>query len=492
MALPHFFDRVYAAAGGVLSLSRESLEQQIASVRIGVRLDESWAANKNATRTADLVVNLCSRLYGEIVLDGPMEWVKPAEELARSINPEVSISAEAPSLRVVVGNTVWGDHALYVRSDGWVARVLAEPVGRPPGPPNSIAAAGAAALSVAELFRRAFSTHVPALQFRDVNVSFLDFTAEGGADEALREATIGDVGMVGVGAVANAAIWCLAGMDRLHGRLALIDDQTVDLSNLQRYVLALAGDVGAVKVEHAAASLDATGVEVHPICGRFEDAVDDRVAETLVVSVDNVDGRRAVQAVLPRLAINGWTSERGLGASWHEFGTKGLCLACEYHPTGPGKSQFELIADALGLTAARVGTLWVFSQGLANADLETIANHLNVECGSLDEWLGKPIQDFYAGVVCGTVALDLLGIGRLEAVPLAHQSALAGVLMVAELIKRTDASLRTRAQEAPMIVWDDVLHPAPRIWTQTRERREGCICGDPVYQRHFASKWSGD
>lgn len=492
MALPRFFDRVYAAAGGVLSLSLESLEKQLADVTIGIRLDPAWRHDRNAINTADLVANLCSRLYGTLVLDGPPDWVRTASEVARSINPVVSFSSERPVLQIVIGNSRWDEGAMYVRSDGWVARVLAAPTGAPPGPGNPIAAAGAAALAVAELFRRAFAAHVPSLPFRDVNVSLLDFSADAGADDALDEVSIGDVGMVGTGAVGNAALWCLSRFKRVNGRLALIDDQTIDLSNLQRYVLALDRDVAAVKVEHAAELLSGVGVEVHPVRKRFEDAAEERVAPTLVVSVDNVDGRRAVQAVLPQLAINGWTSDRGLGASWHELGTRGPCLACGYHPTGQGKSQYDLIAEALGMTPDRVGTFWISSHALTVADLEGIAAHLKVDPHALQPWLGQRIQDLYTGVVCGTVALDLSGVGRLEAVPLAHQSVLAGVLMVAELIKRTDASLRTRAQDAPLVVWDDVLHPAPRVWSQRRERRSGCICGDPVYQRHYARRWSGN
>lgn len=492
MALPRFFDRVYAAAGGVLSLSLESLEQQVGLVVVGIRLDPEWAADRNATNIADLVVNLCSRLYGTLVLDGPASWCSTTAELARSINPLVTLSSERPTLQIVVGNSRWDERAIYVRSDGWVARVMAEPMDTPPGPSNPIGAAAAASLAVAELFRRAFGAHVPALPFHDVSVSFLDFSHDGGAGEALDHVSIGDVGLVGTGAVGNAALWCLARFASVQGRLALIDDQTIDVSNLQRYVLALDRDVGAVKVEHAAEILHGIGVEVHPVATRFEEAAEDRVAPTLVVSVDNVESRRAVQAVLPRLAINGWTSERGLGASWHELGTQGPCLACGYHPTGQSKSQYERIAEALGMAPERVGTFWILAQPLTAPDLAGIAAHLRIDLAALQPWLGKRIQELYADVVCGAVALDLSGVGRLEAVPLAHQSALAGVLMVSELIKRVNPTLRARAQSAPLVVWDDVLHPAPRMWTQRRAPRRGCICGDPVYQRHYARKWSGD
>jgi hypothetical protein len=94
--------------------------------------------------------------------------------------------------------------------------------------------------------------------------------------------------------------------------------------------------------------------------------------------------------------------------------------------------------------------------------------------------------------MCGQVALDLSGVGRLEAVPLAHQSALAGILMATELIRRTDPALTARSSSKPMIVWDDVLHVAPKSWTQVRQPRAHCICSDDAYRRRYRRKWLAD
>jgi hypothetical protein len=85
--------------------------------------------------------------------------------------------------------------------------------------------------------------------------------------------------------------------------------------------------------------------------------------------------------------------------------------------------------------------------------------------------------------------LDVKGIGKLEMVPLAHQSALAGILMVAELVKRSSPDLTGLSQREPLVAWDDILKPSPRLRSKPRAREPGCICSDPDYQRIYRDKW---
>ena len=97
--------------------------------------------------------------------------------------------------------------------------------------------------------------------------------------------------------------------------------------------------------------------------------------------------------------------------------------------------------------------------------------------------------DLYTDVVCGAVPLDLGGVGRVETVPLAHQSVMAGALMAAELVKRTQPKLSALSQAEPLVSWDDVLQTPPPIWRKPRAREAGCICGDHVYQNVYHKKW---
>jgi hypothetical protein len=493
MALPAFFDRVYAAAGGVLSLSRDSLEKHLGDVCVGIELDPAWDAG-GAAYAADLAVNMAGRLYGELNLRGSDAWVSSASSLAKAINPNVALSDRLPTVSLIIGNVRRNSDAIYIRSDGWVARMLTQPLEREMGPPNPLAAGMAAGLAISEVFRRVFRSHVPQRPFEDVSISLLDFSRDSGADEPLTSAAIGDIAFVGVGAVGNAAVSTLAQLSKLEGRVVLIDAQEIDRGNLQRYVLATSVHEKTSKVDLAADALAATGVRVVRKKSTLEVHADkDALPPVVAVSVDNIPTRRAVQALLPRVAINGWTSDCGLGASWHELGERGPCLACDYHPREGSPSQYDLIMASLGLARDRVYKLWLSEEGVTVEDLDVAANHLKVERLKLAPWAGKRIQDFYTSVVCGQVAMDLsAGRGPLEAVPLAHQSVMAGILMACEILKRTDASLRARAQPQAMVVWDNVLQPPPRRWTLVRARSPNCICQDEIYQRRYRAKWSLD
>ena len=192
--------------------------------------------------------------------------------------------------------------------------------------------------------------------------------------------------------------------------------------------------------------------------------------------------------MLPKLVLNGWTGDRALGASWHLFSRDTACLACLYHPHGQGLSAVDQAARALGLSIERATLLWVSHLPLSSDDISTAAKSLQVPIEVLLPWQNRTLGEFYTDVVCGAVPIEVGGLGRVETVPLAHQSVLAGVLMAAELIKR-NTPLSEISQPEPLVTWDDVLKQPPVLWTRPRARELGCICGDPDYQEVYCKKW---
>jgi hypothetical protein len=66
---------------------------------------------------------------------------------------------------------------------------------------------------------------------------------------------------------------------------------------------------------------------------------------------------------------------------------------------------------------------------------------------------------------------------------------MAGILLAAELVKRSSRKLSAIAQIEPLVSWDDILRPPPTVWTKPRPREKGCICGDPDYQSVYRKKW---
>lgn len=490
MALAPFFERIYSAVGGHLGVSRDDLTAALGDVVVGVRCAPALSAND--LWVAELSINLLARLYPRLAISGAEPQTSALRKLASSINPELEFSATAPPETSIGAGPIDSGASLLPSASGWVAR-LGHAAHLGSGPPNPYAAGTAATLAAAELFRRVLlkSSVEP-----DVSLSLLNFDQKTGAQFELQSSSLGEILFVAVGALGNAALWALARDQKRTGSLHLVDDEEVELSNLQRYVLATSVDVAKQKVILGREALTGTRLAVKTHKTTLEAYAQQQGGLTMpiiCISVDNIPSRRAAQALLPRLIVNGWTGDQALGSSWHVFSRKAACLACLYHPHGQGQSQTEQAAQALGLTPERAALLWVTHQPLSGDDIAVSAAKLGIGVQLLEPWLGKSLGEMYTDVVCGAVPISLPVIGRVETVPLAHQSALAGILMAAELVKRTDPKLAKLSQAEPLVSWDDVLRPPPAIWTKPRAREKGCICGDEAYQAVYRKKWgTGD
>jgi hypothetical protein len=275
--------------------------------------------------------------------------------------------------------------------------------------------------------------------------------------------------------------------------LHLIDPEPVELTNLQRYCLAIHRDIGTSKIKLAENELKGSDLKLKRWPCTLEDFASNysgiNALPTICVSVDNIRGRRTAQAILPKLVVNGWTSDSGLGASWHRFLGKSACLGCFYHPKGVSLSQTELASKALGLPHDQLVALWVSDKPIGPQEIQVMENYLGLSAGKLASWAGKRIQDVYTGVICGQVGIDLAGIGRMATVPLAHQSVLAGILMAAELIKHSDPIIEERSQKNPLVIWDDIMRAPPIYWTAMRQKEQECFCLDEIYQNVYREKW---
>jgi hypothetical protein len=489
VALAPFFDRIYSALGGHLSVARDDLAMSLQGVVVGIECGADLS--QNDFWIAELATNLLARLYPRLALIGPKMSISELRALALRINPEIEILDKAPPhLTIAVGNVNDGAE-LWPSASGWVARLNHS---RCPenGPANPYAAGAAGAFATAELFRRVFLSRS---QEDDLRVSLLKYDESTGSDQELISSSLGHVLFVAVGAVGNAALWAVARDRKRSGQLTLVDSEELELSNLQRYVLGTLEDATKVKekVFLGWRELSGTQVRAEMVRTTLESFADERggvKVPTICVSVDNIPTRRAAQALLPKLVVNGWTGDQALGASWHVFSRQAACLACLYQPHGQGVSQTEQAADALGLAPERAALLWVTRLPLSDDDIATAAGKLGVSVEALVPWRGKSLGELYTDVVCGAVPISLPVANRIETVPLAHQSALAGILMAAELVKRTSPELAALSQEEPLVSWDDILRAPPTIWSKPRAREKGCICGDVDYQNAFVAKWS--
>jgi hypothetical protein len=363
-----FFDRVVTAIGRHLTIQRSDLEARLAGVAPGIECSEQGTA---AAWTNELLANMLARLYPRIVIFGDRRTADTCRALACSINPNIELAERPGDASLVVSTvaTTTSATTLAVGSRGWSAFLAGDAPPASGAPDNVFAAAVAAALGARESFRRlVVQADSPE---RPVQLNLLTLKTgppDAHADSAPVITDLGHTLIAGVGAVGDAALWCLRRHKDVSGTVYVIDPEEIELSNLQRYVLARISDCDLPKTELTKRELEGTRLRVCELEGRLGDVRVPEEIENILVSVDNVEGRRIAQSLLPRLVINGSTSDTGCGVSWHDFARGGGCLCCVYHPPGPLPSEIELIAKAVGLPPARVANL-VLTPGQSHLNL---------------------------------------------------------------------------------------------------------------------------
>jgi hypothetical protein len=301
--------------------------------------------------------------------------------------------------------------------------------------------------------------------------------------------------LVGAGAIGNAVIWALS-RAQVKGTIHVVDHERIELSNLQRYVLALRRDDNAVKVDLAAAVPRKKTMTITPHAITFADFVATHGYQHAVVavSVDTARDRVAVQASLPRIALNGWTQPGDLGVSVHpHFGRAAeACVGCLYLPDGEAPNEDEIVANALRIPERlrEVRDLLDSRAPLQRPLLEAIAGALGRPIELLLPFEGRAIRELYVRGVCGGAVIPLGQAGTPAQdvhVPLAHQSALAGVLLAAQLVRVAIGLAPATATVTTINVMDELSE----YLTLPRQRRvdRRCICGDPDFVDAFEAKW---
>lgn len=520
MSLARFYSRISDAISPLLSGAsdlRSFLHNKIVALEAPDNLEE------HPVHLAGFVLatNLCARLYPRLRITAPPGVAQECKSVALAINPLCEVDTDVgPSDGVMT----WAmpartASAVRVAPAGW--DVL---VDRPDcaviQPSNILVSLAAATIGVGELFRSIFAEFLPTGRVHETP-AVLNVLTLGDSRADLpslpSDIDIGRVYLAGAGAVGQATIYTLARVSA-RGTLVVVDPEQIALSNLQRYVLANDGDVGSSKCSLAVRAL--RGSRIETLCHEAswgDDGVGGDRADVVCAAVDTESVRMEIQAGLPRSTYNAWTQPADLGWSRHEDFGNAPCLACLYWPNRPRPSQHELIATAVGQAELRVlayltvkvpvGTPLRPEQipRLPNmpvpADsgswverslLEDIATSLRIPAGEIEHWRDKQLADLYREGICGgaLVRSHVRELSREMAVPLAHQSVLAGIMLAAQVLIANSPELRTyrpSATEARL----NVLSGLPQIAVRPRQRSEGCICGDADFVERYRGKWKG-
>ena len=509
MALANFFDKAAVAAAQALQgLDYASLTESLKARVVGLAFDDRALTRPEGKLAFELAINLLARLYPRLIIIPASGRAEEAVEnfisIAHSINPDIEIGEDGATAAAIlaVGETEVKTTApvVYMGSEGWVARISSRgPVGSGDSL-NPFGAGAAACFGAANIFRLLFGAHLREGKVDTAfSLSLLDYDPQAPKpyNPPLKSIGLGESYLVGLGAVGNGALWALAKTPELTGVLHLIDHESVELSNLQRYVLTTQGEVDESKVLLAAKQFADTKVEARPHKQKWGEYLRNVSAwnfERIAVAVDNAEDRQAIQAALPKWVVNAWTQPGDLGVSRHGFLGDDACLTCLYFPNEMGKHLDQIVASAIGLPEAylEVRALLHTNAPIGRDLVMRAASAMGVPLEPLLPFESEPICVFYARAICGGAVLRLGGtVGgshRMAAVPLAFQSALAGIMLAAELVAHA-GGLRSVAFPATTKI--DLLRPlGSHLSLHIRKHRSGyCICQDKDYIKAYREKY---
>jgi hypothetical protein len=516
MALANFFDKNALAAHQVLAgVDPARLTELLGREIVALALD-SWAAeSREGQITTTLAIDLLARFYPRIAVIPLGEGaalsacVAELEEYAKAINPSIELSVAAPTRALVIGRTplrIGIATLIYVGSDGWRLRLSRTRPTSSGTTGNPFGAGAAACLGLANVFRAVMGPYLPSARLdHDLDLSVVDWgqphTKDSPPDMDAVEIDLAETLLGGVGAIGNSVVWALARVPRLRGLIRLIDPEVIELSNLQRYVLAFQDSIGHEKVELAAAELrwhhPALEVTTHSRrWGAYLSERGDWHIPRVATAFDSVADRVAAQASLPHVVLNAWTQRGDLGVSRHPSFGEQPCLACLYAPKLGGKSEAERVAADLGFDGAprEIRHLLYSGESVTEAFIRSVAENLDLTAPAELELLlrltCRPLRQFHAETICGGVMLKL-GVrpgARPAEVPIAFQSVLAGLMLAAEIVLDAVRVKEGREYNGPTRTALDLLRPIPPHPHLTIARRPGCFCGDSDYVAAYNKK----
>lgn len=504
MTLPRFFARTAAAIDLVTTDGAVGARDLLQNAHATISLH-------NDDEPGFLIsVNLAARLFPAVQLVADDPALTTGAELARSINPAIEFGPPAPGAVTVTirhgadtGPDNRGGGTIDVRADGWNVHVDQPDISDVR--PHPAASMMAGTLGVAEAFRYVFADVLPHPRTGPIPTGWnlLDLHSPHDRAPVDTQVDLGTVHLAGAGAVGQAAVATLAAWPQLSGTIVPVDPDTVDLSNLQRYLLTDDTSVDSAKTDIVTTALADTGLTVDPQPVRWN-ASHAEQAPTVMVALDSAEDRIAVQAGLPGTIYNAYTGRHDLGWSRHERLGTDPCLTCLYLPTGPTPSRTAQVADALEEPETRVALYYAHDIPIGqplprpavpngNADwaersiLNDVAERHGLPEPDVVAHAHTHIDRFYTGAVCGGALLPLPR-ERAAVLPLPHASAAAGIMLAVQTIVAAAPTLRPHRSASIGARLDLLTRPTPYP-SQSGVARE-CICGDPDYRDAHDSIWS--
>lgn len=461
------------------------------SFKVDVCLEDT--PSPNALDACSVALRLLPRTLKFVRYLGPERALEEfPESYRRRLDPKGMQGADAT---VVFGprKIPGAPRPLYAGSSGWSSYLSASgPCPWVPAVPNALGAMHAGALASGEIFKML----VPGARPKPVATLAYDLVTHGRAKQPVAHPAVpggvdlGDLAIVGCGAIGQVLCYALAGAARLEGRITLIDGDVLDESNEQRYLTAFEETRSVPKTRRAGEVLSANSpqLRVDEVPEAYEAYAAPREVRfpEMAVCVDNEWTRINVQGALPRTLWNGWTDvEAGrlrYGASRHSLDGGSACLACYYRPAKSPSGE-DMDVARTGLDRAKIRRAHEQNKPLDLASIRTMARKKRIPLRQIRHLADKPPEEQLHGR-CGAY-YPRPGEGGAPT-PAPHQPALAGILLAAQLVLERIAPGASALES--LSDFDALRAPGPLCLFES-ERHPGCFCGDPAYRRAYRQKW---
>lgn len=389
-----------------------------------VSAEETFATSTAGQHLLFMLVNLLARQYGVVreiqIAVAKVDVLSQAAllaitspklpdaliELAAQVSGEAAI-VSLVSVPVVKGGVhlSFGGNTVAAFADGWRLSV-GDPAILPRVTAESALAFGpffAASILAGECFKTFFGFKEPQRTRLPLHFSLWSFEAGeswGELDPGRAITTsLPPFYLVGCGAVGQAFLGSLVASAVTLEHVTLIDHDTIDeeLTNLNRYCLAVLSDANAKKVVLAEAYLQERSVSCFAFQGRWEDYqassregqrsdLSEREQtfhyEYIISCVDKNPARHAIQRFWPRVLFGGSTLGLGATVQSYDMASQFDCLMCANSISSDDWS-IELQAERLRvMTSQERRELFK----TVDADIEAVEDYLrNPRCGTLGE-----------------------------------------------------------------------------------------------------------
>ncbi len=500
--------------------SLEDIRRRLDETPIAVVVGAEHVASLDTQMTALTAVNLLARLFRRLVIVVPSDAVTDTRLpfVEGTLGPALAVFAKRvhASVRTELAETVpLGGFALHVADTsagsgyssaycsgaGWGARVGRQPVRvSTAAGENPIGPLIAAALGCAELFKLVFNDVLQGVIPAE-NETFSALTLEvGDVDPALPlgGVTLPHTTLVGAGSIGSAFLWGLTHLRGAQGELVIVDHDTLKPHNPDRAILIL-DEAGNLELPKATWARDVVrpylpgmSLEAHEgtIRGYVDGLPPEYVLPLAISAVDSIESRRDVQDALPERILNASTGPTKVEISRHGFADGRGCLYCMYLSEVLERALVRLAMARTGFESERdVAELLMPDNPrvLTAANLRGIERHNNLRPRSLERYAGRRLPELLADEVWYGQAPVQLDDGQ-ALITTAFVSALAGFLLLAEVLKESDPDLAAYRLDG---VYEQELLGVPNGFRYhlPQDRSGYCLCGSPLRQSLYGAKY---